>query len=219
MVQSIAITKAITNLNDAREKFNISQTTEPQFFTEWQEELPELTDAEKLYLDRIKSRYLYYAADGFVLEGTVTIIALAPLLELLGLCDPPYKIRGEKFVKIEIENGATVLEGFIDALAIKDILWIVLIEAKQYSFSVLQALPQTLAYMMANPNSDKPVFATILNGEDYIFVKLDRQLRQYAVSKKFTVANPQYNELYDVARTIKRVISLYQEPVRSQEDT
>ena len=213
MVQTIAITKAITNLNDACEKFNISQTADSQFFTEWLEELPELTDAEKLYLDRIKNRYLYYAADGFVLEGTVTIIALAPLLELLGLCDSPYKIRGEKFVKIEIENGATVLEGFIDALAIKDIFWIVLIEAKQYSFSVLQALPQTLAYMMANPNSEKPVFAMIMNGEDYIFVKLDRQLRQYAVSKKFTVANPQYNELYDVARTIKRVISLYQEPV------
>jgi hypothetical protein len=67
--------------------------------------------------------------------------------------------------------------------------------------------------MMANPNSDKPVFALIMNGEDYIFVKLDRQLRQYAVSKKFTVANPQYNELYDVARTIKRVINLYQDTV------
>jgi hypothetical protein len=213
MVQTIAITKAITNLNNAQEKFNITQTTDPQFFTEWLEELPELTDSEKLSLDRIKNRYLYDAADGFVLEGTVTIIALAPLLELLGLCDPPYKIRGEKFVKLEIENGATILEGFIDALAIKDILWIVLIEAKQYSFSVLQALPQTLAYMMANPNSDKPVFALIMNGEDYIFVKLDRQLRQYAVSKKFTVANPQYNELYDVARTIKRVINLYQDTV------
>jgi len=210
MSQTIAIAKAITNLNEAQQKFNITQTNEPQFFTEWLNDLPELTEAEKTSLDRLKNRYLYYAADGFILEATVNIIILSPLLELLGFCDPPFKIRGEKFVKIEIENGDTVLEGFIDTLVIKNLLWVVLIEAKQYSFSVLQALPQTLAYMMANPQPEMPpTFGMIMNGEDYIFVKLDRQLGLYAISKKFTIVNPQQNELYDVVRVIKRIIDLY----------
>ncbi len=209
MSQTIAITKAISNLNEAQRKFNITQTNDPQFFTEWLNDLPELTEAEKTSLDRIKNRYLYYAADGFILEATVIIITLSPLLELLGFCDPPFKIRGEKFVKIEIENGDTILEGFIDTLVIKNLLWIVLIEAKQYSFSVLQALPQTLAYMMANPHPEIPTLGMIMNGEDYIFVKLDQQLRQYAISKKFTIVNPQRNELYDVVRVIKRIIDLY----------
>ncbi|MFB2922053.1 hypothetical protein [Aerosakkonema funiforme] len=111
-------------------------------------------------------------------------------------------------MKVEIENGNTQLEGFIDALVIKDSFWVVLIEAKQYGFSVLQALPQTLAYMMANPNVEAPVFGMILTGEDYIFVKLDRQLGQYALSRKFTLVNPQDNELYDVVRVIKRIMSL-----------
>ncbi len=208
MSQTIAITKAITNLNEAQQKFNITQTNEPQFFTEWLNDLPELTETEKNSLDRLKNRYLYYAADGFILEATVNIIILSPLLELLGFCDPPFKIRGEKFVKIEIENGDTILEGFIDTLVIKNLLWVVLIEAKQYSFSVLQALPQTLAYMMANPHPEMPILGMIMNGEDYIFVKLDRQLGLYAISKKFTIVNPQQNELYDVVRVIKRLIDL-----------
>lgn len=211
MPQTIAITKAVTNLNEAQEKFNIIQANDPQFFTEWLNDLPELTEGEKNLLDRLKNRYLYYAADGFILEATVNIITLSPLLELLGFCDPPFKIRGEKFVKVEIENGDTVLEGFIDTLVIKNLLWVVLIEAKQYSFSVLQALPQTLAYMMANPNHEMPTFGMIMNGEDYIFVKLDRQLHQYATSKKFTLVNPQQNELYDVVRVIKRIMGLYTE--------
>lgn len=208
MPETIGITKAITNLNIAHERLNLRPSDEPNFFTEWYQDLPELTEEEKLVLNRLRNRYLYYAADGFVLEGTVSIIILSPLLELLGLCDSPFKIRGEKFVKVEIENGNTQLEGFIDTLVIKDSFWVVLIEAKQYGFSVLQALPQTLAYMVANPNVETPVFGMILTGEDYIFVKFDRQLGQYALSRKFTLVNPQDNELYDVVRVIKKIISL-----------
>jgi predicted type IV restriction endonuclease len=208
MPEVVGIAKAITNLNVAHERLNLSPTNEPNFFTEWWQDLPELTEEEKQALNRLKNRYLYYAVDGFVLEGTVSIIILSPLLELLGLCDSPFKIRGEKFVKVEIENGNTQLEGFIDALVIKDSFWVVLIEAKQCSFSVLQALPQTLAYMVANPDLETPVFGLIMTGEDYIFVKLNQQIRQYALSRKFTLVNPQENELYEVVRVIKRIMSL-----------
>jgi hypothetical protein len=208
MPEVVGISKAITNLNVAHERLSLSPTNEPDFFTEWWQDLPELTEEEKQALNRLKNRYLYYAADGFVLEGTVSIIILSPLLELLGLCDSPFKIRGEKFVKVEIENGNTQLEGFIDALVIKDLFWVVLIEAKQYGFSVLQALPQTLAYMVANPDLETPVFGLIMTGEDYIFIKLNQQLGQYALSKKFTLVNPQENELYEVVRVIKKIMSL-----------
>ncbi len=64
------------------------------------------------------------------------------------------------------------------------------------------------AYLMANPHPEMPTLGMIMNGEDYIFVKLDRQLSQYAISKKFTIVNPQQNELYDVVRVIKRLIDL-----------
>ena len=128
MVQTIGITKAITNLNEAHDKFNLSQTAAPQFFTEWFEDLPDITDSEKEFLNRLKNRYLYYAADGEITEGTIDRIMVSPLLDLIGLFDLPFKIRGEKFVKVEIDNGDTVLEGFIDAVVVQNQFWVVVIE-------------------------------------------------------------------------------------------
>ncbi len=207
MVETIAVTQAITKLNDIHDKFNLIPATDPQFFTEWMDELPDITDGEKANLDRLKNRYLYYVADGAISEGTVNIIMLSPLLELMGFCDPPYKVRGEKYVQIELQNEDQILQGRIDALVVQNKFWVVLIEAKQYTFSVLLALPQTLAYMMAHPDSDRPVFALIMTGEDYMFVKLNRQTHQYDRSKKFTIANPHNNELYDVVRVMKRIVN------------
>ncbi len=211
MVQTVGITKAITNLEAAQEKFNLSQTDDRLFFTEWSDNLPDLNEREKTELDRLKNRYLYYVRKGKLTEGTIKIILLSPLLELMGLCDPPFEIQGERYVKVEIEDGGEeepVLEGYIDALVVQDKLWIVLIESKRYGFSVMQALGQTLAYMMANPNSESPFFGMITNGEDYIFVKLDKRSRQYALSDKFTLIKQSSNELYEVVRAIKRFIMM-----------
>lgn len=209
MVSTVGITKAITNLNETHAKFNLCQTADSNFFREWFEDLPILTESEKQSLNRLKNRYLYYAADGAITEGIVNVIILSPLLELMGLCASPFKIRSEQLVKVEIENAGeeeTLLEGFIDTLVVQNRLWVVLIESKRYGFSVMQALPQTLAYMMANLNPEIPVFAMISNGEDYIFVKLLQQARQYALSNKFTLSNPQRNELYEVIQVFKRII-------------
>ncbi|KAF3885260.1 MULTISPECIES: type I restriction endonuclease subunit R [Nostocales] len=214
MIQTVGITKAITNLNQAHAKFNLSQNTDSEFFTEWYEDLPELTVSEKTFLDRLKRRYLYYAADGSITEGTVNIIMLSPLLEFLNLCDPPFKIQSEELVKVEIENGGEepLLEGFIDALVLQNRIWVVLIESKRYGLSIMQALGQTLAYIMANPNLEMPVFGMIMTGEDYIFLKLNQQAHQYALSNKFTLSNPRENELYQVVQVIKRIVSLVEQP-------
>ncbi|OCQ91990.1 type I restriction endonuclease subunit R [Oscillatoriales cyanobacterium USR001] len=212
MVQTVGITKAITNLEEVREKFNLSPSSNPGFFTEWLEAEDLLSDSDRRSLDRLKTRYFAYVDKGKIAEGTIKIIMLSPLLELMELFDPPFEIQGEKFVKFEIEAGGGeeefVLEGYIDALVIREQVWVVLIESKRNGFSVRQALPQTLAYMMANSNSQNPIFGMIMNGEDYIFIKLDRQLGEYALSKKFTLDNPQNNELYEVVRIVNRLVNL-----------
>jgi hypothetical protein len=213
MVQTLGITKAIINLNEAHDRFNLSQTADTQFFTEWFEDLPEITDSEKEFLNRLKNRYLYYAADGEITEGTIDRIMVSPLLDLIGLFDLPFKIRGEKFVKVEIDNGDTVLEGFIDAVVVQNQFWVVVIEEKRFNVNVLQALPQTLAYMMANPNSEMPGFGMITTGDDYIFIKLNQQVRQYALSDKFTaISRDENNNLFRVLRVIKRITGLLVQP-------
>ena len=205
MVQTVAITKAITSLSKAHEKFNLSRIDDLSFFTEWFEELPGLTEQEKASLHRYRDRYFYYAEDGAITEGTIHLIMVSPLLELIELYDPPFKIRGEKPVKVELEDEDTILQGVIDALVVQHQFWVVVIEAKQYGFNVTLAIPQALAYMMGNVNLEQPVFGMVTNGEDYLFIKLNQQTRQYALSRKFTLSNPQRNELYDVMQVMKRI--------------
>lgn len=206
MVETIGITKAITNLNDAHSKFNLSQTADPLFFREWVEELPDISDLEKAELNRLKNRFLYYAADGEITERTIDRIIVSPILDLLGLYDPPFKTRGEKYVKVEIDNGNTVLEGFIDAVVVQNQFWVVVIEEKRYNVNIWLALPQTLAYMMANPNPEMPVFGMITTGEDYIFVKLNQQEGRYALSYKFTLLSDDNHNLCRVLQVMKRII-------------
>jgi hypothetical protein len=70
---------------------------------------------------------------------------------------------------------------------------------------VRQAIAQTLAYMVSAPIS--PVFALITTGEDYLFVKFDRDSCHYALSDKFTLSTVEGNELYPVAQILKRLVS------------
>jgi hypothetical protein len=185
---TLGIPKAITNLNEAHARLGISPSPDASFFLEWRENLPALTDAEKTRLDRLKQRYLYYADSGAITEGTVNLILLSPLLETLGFIDPPYQVRGEKYVRFEIEDGNTLLDGLIDALVIQDRVWLIVIESKRYGFSVRQAIAQTLAYMVSAPIS--PVFALITTGEDYLFVKCDRDSCHYALQINLPSALP-----------------------------
>lgn len=205
MAQTLAVTTAITNLNEAHQRLKLQPANRADFFTEWQGELSALPIEEINILDRLKTRYRYYQADGAIKESTVDFILVSPLLELLGLCDPPYKLRGKKYISIEIENGDTLLKGLIDVLVVQDDLWIVLLETKRYGFSVMQALPQTLAYL-ASANTPQ-AFGLITTGEDFLFVKADLQTREYDFSNKFTLSTRHANQLHQVTQIIKKLIS------------
>ena len=158
----------------------------------------------------LKSRCLYYLEAGEISEGTANIIMVSPLLDALGLCDPPYRIRGEQWVRLTLatdtEAGPTVLEGRIDALTLQDNLWLVVVEGKRGGFSVLQAIPQALAYMMGNPNPERPVFGLVTNGYDYLFLKLVQGVSpRYALSHNFTLLSDESNNLLRVARILKQL--------------
>lgn len=211
-IETLAITDAITKLSDIRDRFHLVQELSPDFFPESSQNLPELTPAEQVELEHLKDRYLYYVEDGEISEGTVNIIMISPLLNLLGLCDPPYRIRGEKWVRVRVrtdtEQGELILEGRMDALSIQEQFWLVVVEGKRGGFSVLQALPQTLAYMMGNPHPERPIFGLATNGYDFIFIKLNQQdPPRYGLSHNFTLLSDSANNLQRVAKIIKRLTS------------
>lgn len=98
MTQSLAITDYIDSLAKAEARFGLSYRSDAAFFTEWRTELPPLTIAEQQRLDLIKQRYLYHRQLGHLLEGGVDFIVIAPLLELAGFYEAPFRLRSEASV-------------------------------------------------------------------------------------------------------------------------
>jgi hypothetical protein len=201
MVQTIPA-REIT-LRELTTTFNLQFVEDEQFFREWQDELPEVTEAEKQRLDRVKASYANLIEYPPVLENTVKMVVLSPLLDLAGFYLPPFQIKSEKSVEVSDEDEGVLVRGDIDVLAVSEQFWVTAIESKKAAFSIDIARPQLLAYLLAAPNSGKPVYGLLSNGSSFRFIKLVKgNSPQYALSRLFDVFNPG-NELYDVLRILK----------------
>jgi hypothetical protein len=186
-------------------RFDLEQTDNEGFFTEWLENLPEISDLEKQYLDRVKLHFLRLVKHPPLSEETVKLVVLSPLLSLAGFYDEPFLIRSESSIEIAVEDQEEVIRGRIDVLVIQQQLWLLVIESKKTAFSLLEAIPQALTYMLANPQPTKPVFGLVMNGSDFIFLKLSQiNQPQYALSDQFTLLKRE-NELYQVFRILKKL--------------
>ncbi|ALB41419.1 MULTISPECIES: type I restriction endonuclease [unclassified Anabaena] len=186
-------------------RFDLEQTDNEGFFTEWLENLPEISDLEKQYLDRVKLHFLRLVKHPPLSEETVKLVVLSPLLSLAGFYDEPFLIRSESSIEIAVEDQEEVIRGRIDVLVIQQQLWLLVIESKKPTFSLLEAIPQALTYMLANPQPTKPVFGLVMNGSDFIFLKLSQiNQPQYALSDQFTLLKRE-NELYQVFRILKKL--------------
>ena len=188
MAKVIAVTEAIKNLAEVESRFGLSRSVEPTFFPEWQSDLAALTPAQQSAVSVLWNRLNYQRSQGELLEGTVTLLAASPLLEIAGFYDPPFRLKAEAAVEISINDGEETLRGRIDILIVQQSLWILVLESKKTTLSARSALPQALAYLMAAPASDAPLFGLLTNGDDVVFIKIDRDTpRRYALSRVFSL--------------------------------
>jgi hypothetical protein len=195
-------------LRDLIEKFQMQLVQDEQFFPEWQNGLPDLSDFEKQFLDKVKAGYFNLVTDPPVLEKPVQLAIVAPILFLADFYLPPFQIKAETSIEISEEDEGVIIRGSLDVLVLKEQLWLLVIESKQASFSLEVGLAQLLAYMMASPNPTQPSFGLLTNGGSFTFVKLVKnQVYQYATSRFFELRNPG-NELYDVLKILKRISQL-----------
>ncbi len=207
---SVAITEEIITLAEAEQRFHLSRTEAGDFFLEWCHGLPTLTNDEKAAMTQLRRRYLYQRSQGQLLEKTVTLLFASPLLMLAGFYDPPFRLKAEESVQITLEDSSEVLQGRLDVLVLKDQVWVVVLESKKTALSIWTALPQTLAYLMANPHPEQPSFALMTNGDDSVFVKLtQRTERQYNVSRVFAAltSNQEMHSILQVLKKIGQVVS------------
>lgn len=201
MVQTVAIAENIT-LKYLRDHFHLQRSEAREFFPEWQAQLPELTAAEQGFLERIRTRYYYQLDEGTLLEEGVKIMMMAPLLDVAGFYDPPFRTRFEAPVKISVETEVEILQGWIDALVVQERFWVWVLEAKRTTFSLSLGIPQALAYMLATPHAENPVFGVLMSGEDFIFIKLVwQETPLYGLSRKFSLLNE--GDLSDVLRIMR----------------
>ena len=141
MVQTLYASKL--SLYDVKSRFHLQYVEDENFFTEWAENLPNLSEQEKQRLDQVKSHYMYLS-ERPMLEVVVKMVVLSPLLELAGFYEPPFLVRAEESVQIEEEEDGEIIKGQIDVLVIQNKFGIAVIEAKRAKFNLMEALPQIL---------------------------------------------------------------------------
>ncbi len=202
MVQTIQA-KTVT-LRELIINFNLQLVRDQSFFHEWQDKLPELSNLEKQLLDRIVDGFINLLNYPPVLENMVRMSVLDPLLFLTGFYLPPFHVKSEQSVEISTDDEGVIVIGNLDALVLKEHLWVLVIESKKAAFSVEEGLAQLLSYMLANPNPEHPSFGMIITGGSFIFLKLiPGDSPRYATSKLFGMRNP--GDLYMVFQILKRL--------------
>ncbi|NJM67796.1 MAG: restriction endonuclease subunit R [Acaryochloris sp. RU_4_1] len=206
MVQTLLATQI--TLRDLIDRFGLRLVRDDQFFREWQDNLPEITDSQKQFLDQIKEGYFNLIDCPPLLEKAIQISVVSPILFLAGFYLAPFQIRAEESVEIVAEEDDLVIRGQLDILLIKEQFWVMVIETKRAAFSIEAGLAQLLAYMLANPHPHKSGFGLITTGGSFMFIKLaQNDGPRYATSKIFELRNPG-NDLYDVFRILKHISEL-----------
>ena len=188
------------------DEFGLHLADDELFFSEWQQDLPELSDLEKQSLNEVKTEYLHLSKYS-ILEPVVKMVVLSPLLRLAGFYQPPFYIASEQEVRISSEDEGMIIRGRIDILVFHPPLWVLVIEAKRADYSLVPAIPQALAYMLADATSAKPVFGFVTNGNEFRFIKLLKtETPQYALSDLFALDSR--DDIYIVLKVLKHLAHL-----------
>ena len=186
------------------ETFRLQLVEDDQFFQEWQEDLPEISNSDKQLLDKVKAGYLNLLNYPPLLEDVVRMAVLDPILFIGDFYLAPFYVKSEQSIDIVEKDDGIVIRGKIDTLVLKNQLWVMVIESKRASYSIEAGLAQMLAYMLGNPNPEKPSYGMITSGGTFIFIKLvQEEPPKYATSKLFATRNP--GDLYSVLKILKRL--------------
>jgi hypothetical protein len=192
MVTGVGITDTIKSLSDLQVRCNLRQADSDRFFSEWSEDLPDLDERERAGIERLKQRYDYHRF-GFTTVGTSRFSrsTLPPAIALRYWARTGRSRRNNsRFYRCASCTGATLDFGCR-------------VEADEHSCS--GSIAQLLAYMLANPQSERPSFGIATNGDEFVFLKLSQgDAPQYDASRTFSLF-PRRHELGEVLRILKRL--------------
>ena len=197
------LTASELTLADLEERFSLYRSIDASFFSEAKESLPALSELERIALQRVKENFLDQLRSRLLIEETVKLVVIAPLLDLAGFYRSPYQIESEYPIQFEIpdENGG-IIQGRIDTLVIKRSIWIVLVESKRTQMSVHTGVAQALTYLLSRPDCDHPGYGLVTNGSEFLFLK--QSGTEFATSNLLSIIN-EGNELDRVLQLLRRL--------------
>ena len=190
------------SLDELQVQFNLQVSLQDDFFSEWQDNLPALTELESQQLKRVQSNYINLSGRKTFSEEAVKMVVLSPLLDLAGFYQAPFAIQTEESIEVMATDDDIILRGNIDVLVIRQQFWVLVIESKSTRFDVLTALPQALAYMLSNPAQKRPLYGLLVNGREFVFVKLIQQ-PEPIYARSFALSIERDNELQQVLEVLK----------------
>lgn len=200
-------------LGEVHRKLNLHKSTDRDFFHEWRDIDVTLAEVDRNNLDQLRNE-LWEMQEYPVHEEIVKIFALGPVLRLAGMAKHPFLPKAEHIIEIDLsyedkDEEAVIIRGRIDILITHSNLWAIVIETKRSSSNILEALPQTLAYMMASKENDRPIYGLCTNGTDFVFVKLLKgDINQYALSNPFAIYDQDANKLFNVVSILKHLATI-----------
>ncbi|MCL1467440.1 restriction endonuclease subunit R [Argonema galeatum] len=136
-------------LDELERLFRLQFVDSEDFFREWQENLPEISDWQKQLLDRVKAGYFNLIKKPPLLEKPINMAIVSPLLFIGEFYLSPFDFKAEKSVEILSEDEGTLIRGSLDTLVLQEQFWVMVIESKKAAFSIEAGLAQILAYIVS----------------------------------------------------------------------
>jgi hypothetical protein len=97
------------NLRYLIDNFGLQLIQDEQFFLEWQDNLPEITDLDKQLLDKVKAGYFNLLNYPPLLEDVIRMAILDPLLFIGDFYLAPFFVKSEKSIEIAVEDEETFI--------------------------------------------------------------------------------------------------------------
>jgi hypothetical protein len=198
-------------LAELEERFSLHRSPTPDFFNEAKEPLPDLSELETAALNRVKQNFLDQLRSRLLIEETVKLVVVSPLLDLAGFYRAPYQVESEVPIQLAIpDEKEGLIQGRIDTLIVRHAasqiprgsLWIVLVESKRTQISVHAGVPQALTYLLSRSDGDRPGYGLVTNGSEFLFLKQVGTL--YATSNLLSIVNDG-NDLMRVLQLLRRM--------------
>lgn len=198
------------SLEELEHRFALQPAAQHDLFDKWQQAITEPTDIEQYQLKRLQQNYENLSKRKSFSEESVKMVVLSPLLDLADFYQAPFKLATEEPVEIVSVDEGVVVKGKIDALVIQNQFWALTIESKSTRYDVMTALPQALAYMLGAPDKSQPAYGLLVNGREFVFVKLLHQTNDsnpiYVRSFALSIERNELPQVLGILKYIRQIV-------------